>query len=81
LGASTSEADEMSDYYSLPAIARRLGVSRNTVLSWHLRLGLLMYRRRVGPRWVWYTNDSLLTSWELARCKLDYQRRWKPPRP
>ena len=65
----------MSDYFGLEAIARRVGVSRNTVLAWYERYGLLMYRRRVGPRTIWYTNDALITTWEIARCRAERQVR------
>ena len=31
-----------------------------------------MYRRRKGkhPKPVWYTNDQLITAWEIAQCKV-----------
>jgi hypothetical protein len=62
-------------YLGLEAIARRLGVSRNTVLARYERFGFLMYRRRVGPRWVWYTNDALITTWEVAKCRAERRSR------
>jgi len=34
-----------------------------------------MYRRRIGPRRVWYANDALITEWEVARCLADRQMR------
>lgn len=74
-GRSAPAEAKMSDHVGLMAIARRLGVSRNTVLAWHEAQGLLMYRRRIGPRSVWYTNDALLTAWEIARCKVELQAR------
>ena len=74
-----------SGYFGLHQIAARLGVSRNTVLNMYERYGLFMFRRRVGPRWVWFTNDALLTLWTLGRIKLDRQawreRRNKKARP
>ena len=65
----------MSYYYGLVVIARRLGVSRNTVLAWYERHSFLMYRRRIGPRRMWYTNDALITAWEVARCRAERRAR------
>ena len=68
------------DYHGLESIARGLGVSRNTVLVWYKRAGLLMYRRRVWPHSVWYSNDTLITMWEVARCRVERQARLKAHR-
>jgi hypothetical protein len=61
----------VSDYRGLEAIAGRLGESRNTVLAWYKRSAFLMYRRRSGPRWIWYTNAALIFAWEMARGRAE----------
>lgn len=57
------------EYWGLHAIARRLGVHPSTVLVWYERDGLLMLRRRRGLRWVWWTEESLVRTWLVARCR------------
>lgn len=34
-----------------------------------------MYHRRVGRRYVWFTNDGLIRLWEVARCRVERQAR------
>ncbi len=62
-------------YFGLEAIAQRLGVSRNTVLAWHDAGRLLMYRRRIGPRWVWYSSEPLILVSEIARARAEREAR------
>ena len=59
----------MAEYYGLEAIGRKLGVSVATVRRWWEQEGLLLYRRRRGPRLLWYSNDDLLRTWELSRIR------------
>ena len=47
----------------------RLGVARGTTLGWYERYALLMFRRRIGPRWVWQTDEGLIHARGVARCK------------
>ena len=56
----------MGHYYGLPAIARRMGVARSTVMDWYERRGFLMLMRRRGLRRCYYTNDGLILAWEAA---------------
>ena len=66
----------MPDYFGLHAIAKRLAVSTNTVVAWHLAGKLLIYRRgRLGRKACWYTNDALILASELARCRTDLAKR------
>jgi hypothetical protein len=65
----------MADYYGLEAIAKRMGISVTTLLGWWRSSRFLMYRRRRGPRLVWYTNDDLIRQWELKKCMKDYKPR------
>jgi hypothetical protein len=64
------------DYWGLEAIARRMGWkdSRAPVRA-HLREFFPMFPRRKGqhPRKVYYSNDSLITAWELTKAKAHYQ--------
>lgn len=66
----------MADYWGVDRIAKRMGCSRTTLVRWHHDRGFLMYRRgREGMKPCWYTNDSLIQTWELARCRADHA--WK----
>ncbi len=56
------------EYFGLDVIASRLNCSKNTVLARRNRGELLMMRRRVGPRWKWYTNDELIRVSDVATC-------------
>lgn len=58
------------DYFGLPAIAQRLGVSQGTVIRWYVKQAFAMMQRQRGPRRVWYTNDALITAWQLKRCEI-----------
>ena len=59
----------MPEYWGLDAIGLRMGVNQQTVRRWHRDHAFLMYPRRKGPRTIWYTNDVLIQTWELARCR------------
>jgi hypothetical protein len=65
------------EYFGLGAIADRMGVTKNTLLKWHRDRAFLMYPRRRGPRTVWYSNDTLIASWEVARCRLAYDDKYR----
>jgi hypothetical protein len=67
----------VAEYVGLEAIARRMGVSKNTLLAWHQRLSFLMYPRRRGPRTMWYCNDALIATWEIARCRHAHADRYQ----
>lgn len=62
----------MADYFGIGEIARRLNIAPNTVLAWHQDRGFIMYWRRKGQsfRACWYTNDALITTWEIAQAAL-----------
>ena len=63
----------MAEYWGLKAICERKGwKDLNTAVRQFRDNGFLMYRRRKGkhPKPVWYTNDQLITAWEIAQCKL-----------
>ena len=74
----------MSDeFWGLGAIAKRMGVSKNTILAWHDRYMFPFYRRHKGPRVYLYTNEALIARWEGGRClaerELRRQRKAAPP--
>jgi hypothetical protein len=58
-------------YLGLEAIARRLGVSPNTVLNWHARGRVLMYRVRRGPRYHWRSDEALIVASLAALSQAD----------
>src|SRR5262245_31870104 len=63
----------MAEYWGLKAICERLSwKDLNTPVRQFRDNGFLMYRRRKGkyPKKVWYTNDQLITAWEVAQCKV-----------
>ena len=37
-------------------------------MLWYERRGLLMFTRRRGPRFYWWTNDDLINQWLVAQC-------------
>jgi hypothetical protein len=50
-----------------------MGVSVSTLVTWHHDRGFLMYRRgRAGHKPAWFTNDTLIQSWEISRCRVDH---------
>lgn len=58
-------------YWGLAAIAHRMGWNNiyqpvRAISS----MGFLMFKRRSGPRYKWYTTEALIQQWELSRCKL-----------
>jgi hypothetical protein len=63
----------MADYFGLDAIAKRMDSHPSTVRVWHKSKNFLMYHRwnKKTQRYVWYTNDNLIHSWELARCTIE----------
>ena len=44
-------------------------MARGTTLGWYERYALLMSRRRIGPGWVWQTDEGLIHARGVARCK------------
>ena len=74
----------MAEYFSLDAIAARLGLgSRFTVVWWIDHFGFPAFKRRrpgaiktnVDVRRVWYTNDEMILAWQLARANQERQER------
>ena len=65
----------MAELWGLKAIAKRLGVAPSTAMLWYERRGLLMFTRRRGPRFYWYTTDELLNQWLVAQCAAERQQR------
>jgi hypothetical protein len=61
----------VAEYYTLRAIAERMGIDRSTLLRWVVRRRFLMYRRTRRGKPVWYTNDRLIQTWETAQCAKD----------
>jgi hypothetical protein len=61
------------ELWGIDAIARHMGVSRNTVKHWHRTAAFLMFKRRQrrGARTVWYSDPELILSWKIARCRVD----------
>jgi len=66
----------VAEYIGLVAISKRLGIGRTTLLRWHERFGVLMYPRHRGPRRVWYSNDTLIAAWEMARCRVAHVEKY-----
>ena len=62
----------VADYWGCEAIGARMGVKGKTIRAWHRTQSFLMYKR---TRWklkpCWYTNDVLIQTWELAKCRQD----------
>lgn len=64
----------MADYWGLRAIRERMDWKHSTTPVRQVKQnGFLMFMRRRGkhPRRIWYTNDQLITAWEIARSKAD----------
>jgi hypothetical protein len=61
----------MADYFGLDEIAARMKVSKFTILKWWRQRKFLMYKRHRHFKTKWYTNDSLILQWEVARCLSD----------
>jgi hypothetical protein len=67
----------MAEYWGIKEINARMGWKHPTTPARQMKQnGFLMFMRRRGkhPRRVWYTNDQLISSWEIARCKADRDR-------
>jgi len=63
----------MADYWGLKAISERLGwKDLSTPIRQFKNNEFLMYKRRRGkhPKQLRYTNDQLVTAWEVAQCKV-----------
>ena len=64
----------MADYWGLESICGRMGWHHHDTPVRQLKSeGFLMFKRRRGkhPRVYWYTNDSLISAWEIAKCKAE----------
>ena len=62
----------MAEYWGLEAICGRMGWHHHSTPVRQLKSeGFLMFKRRRGkhPRLWWYSNDSLISAWEIACCK------------
>jgi hypothetical protein len=67
----------MAEYFGARAICDRMSWAHPSTVPRQVRLyGFLAYQRRRGqnPRRYWYTNDQLITAWEIARCKADREK-------
>jgi hypothetical protein len=65
------------EYWGIKEINARMGWKHPTTPVEQLKQnGFLMFKRRRGkyPRLYWYTNDSLIAAYEIARCKADRDR-------
>jgi hypothetical protein len=58
----------VAEFWGIKTIAKRLGVAPSTAMLWYERRGLLMFTRRRGPRFYWWTNDELINQWLVAQC-------------
>jgi hypothetical protein len=67
----------MAEFWGLGSIATRMGITKNTLLKWHEHRSFLMYPRRRGPRTVWYSNDGLISAWEVARCRIAHADKYQ----
>ena len=70
----------MSDYWGLDGISRRLAINPSTLLRWYTTRRFLMFQRHRStngrkPRRTWYTNDELITRWELLQCATQWRAR------
>ena len=65
----------MADIWGIKAIAAKLGVHRSTAMLWYETRGLLMFTRRRGPRFYWYSTDELLNQWLVAQCAAERKLR------
>lgn len=63
----------MAGLWGLKEIAEALEVSEKTAVRWYWDLHLPMLRRRKGghPRIYWWASREMLTSWLLAKSKMD----------
>jgi len=64
----------VAHYYGREAIAARVGITRATLDTYLQRHGFLAYKRKVGHTWMWYSNEALITAWEIARCRVQARR-------
>ncbi len=63
----------MADYFGLEAIGKRMDVSMFTILRWIDAYDFIAYKR--GSKHRWYTNDTLINTWEIARASRDRQKK------
>jgi hypothetical protein len=63
------------EYWGLEVIARRMGVSRVTILKWYERSAFFMLKRRRGPRDCWWTTEQLIQDWQIRLC-VAYRKKW-----
>ena len=60
--------------WGLRAIADYLGLAdKRSVMTLYEKYALFMFKRRRGPRWVWWSSPQLVTLWMLMRVKIDRQ--------
>jgi hypothetical protein len=70
------------EYWGLKVIAKRMNVSKNTILAWQVRHLFPMWVRPKGPRKYFYTTESLIARWEGGMCLAEaYRRRQRQGRP
>ena len=58
-------------YWGISQILERLGYPKayHDTFCRLLHQGLPAYRRRKGPRVVWYTDEALLQAWQLVQVR------------
>ena len=67
----------MLEFWGLASICEAMSWrSQSTPIRQMKANGFLMFRRRRGkhPRIYWYTNSSLISSWQVAMCKADREQ-------
>jgi hypothetical protein len=67
----------MGEYWGAKEICSRMGWLHTSTVPRQIRQnGFLAYLRRWGsnPRRYYYTNDTLITAWEIACCRADREK-------
>jgi len=62
----------MADYWGLKSIAQRMNWRyERTPVRQAISTGFPIFKRRKGRHLVWFTEDSLISIWQLQRVKLN----------
>ncbi len=71
----------MAEYWGLRRIADKMGwKDERTAISELKNNGFLIYKRRRGKHFLWFTEDSLIQLWELQRVKINREELREKPR-
>lgn len=73
LAAKLNRPSPIAHYYGIRRIAARLGLAVRTTCDLLDSGSFLAYKRYHEGKWVWYTNEALLTAWEIAKCRVEKQ--------